>query len=616
VTLAGRLLHFFDRRDRLRALGLLALMLLGAAFEALGIAAVLPFVALIDDPQALERYAVLRRLYETSGLASTRTFLIWCGVALIAVYSFKALYLAGLAYLQYRFIVDAQVALSRRLLSAYLASPYAFHLQRNSAELQRVLNSDMLLVFNNVVVPTFRMLIELMVVAAVMVMLIVVAPAPALLAIAVLGGASVGFYAVIRKTTASFGKAQTIRFGEMIQWVNQALGGVKEAKVLGRERFFVDAYARSSAEYARAARFFGTAAELPRLGIESFAVVGMLLVIVLLLLREQDLRRLIPTFGLFALAAVRLMPSLNRIVAGVTAMRFFHASIDALYQDLTDLEARPPAALPDQPTPAVPPTAVPGGARLARAIELRRVSFRYPGGHEPALDDVSLTIERGQSVAFVGPSGSGKSTLIDVMLGLLPATAGQILVDGVDIHDDLRAWQGQLGYVPQAVYLLDDTIRRNVAFALADEAIDDRRVWDALAAAQLADFVGGLPEGLDALVGEQGVRLSGGQRQRIGIARAIYHDPAVLVLDEATSAVDGETERAILRGIAPADSGRTVILIAHRLTTIEDCDALFVLKRGRLVASGPFAELLELSDDFRSLARTMDAAPEATDVRA
>ena len=616
MTLAGRLLHFFDRRDRLRALELLALMLLGAAFEALGIAAVLPFVALIDDPQALERYAVLRRLYQLSGLASSRTFLIWCGVGLIAVYSFKALYLAGLSYLQYRFIVDAQVALSRRLLTAYLASPYAFHLQRNSAELQRVLNSDVLLVFNNVLVPTFRMLIELMVVAAVMVMLIVVAPVPAMLAIAVLGGTSVAFYAAIRRTTAAFGKAQTSRFGEMIQWVNQALGSVKEAKVLGRERFFVDAYARSSTEYARAARFFGAASELPRLGIESFAVVGMLLVIVLLLLREQDLQRLIPTFGLFALAAVRLMPSLNRIVAGVTALRFFRASIDALYQDLADLEAGPPAGLPDEPPATARRLAVPGGARFTRAIEFRQVSFRYPGGHELALDDVSLTIERGQSVAFVGPSGSGKSTLIDVMLGLLPPSEGRVLVDGGDIHDDLRAWQGQVGYVPQSVYLLDDTIRRNVAFALADEAIDDRRVWDALAAAQLADFIGGLPEGLDTPVGERGVRLSGGQRQRIGIARALYHDPAVLVLDEATSAVDSAAEDAILREIAPADCGRTVILIAHRLTTIENCAALFVLKRGRLVASGSFADLLEASDDFRSLARAMDAAPEASDVRA
>jgi ATP-binding cassette subfamily C protein len=616
VTLAGRLLHFFDRRDRLRALGLLALMSLGAAFEALGIAAVLPFVALLDDPQAVQRYAILRWLYRLSGLASSRVFLIWCGVGLIAVYSLKALYLAGLSYLQYRFIVQAQVALSRRLLSAYLASPYAFHLQRNSAELQRVLNSDVLLVFNNVLVPTFRMLIELMVVGAVMLMLLIVAPVPALLAIVVLGGTSVGFYAAIRKMTAAFGRAQTTRFGEMIQWVNQALGSVKEAKVLGRERFFVDAYARSSAEYARAARFFGTANELPRLGIESFAVVGMLLVIVLLLLREQDLQRLIPTFGLFALAAVRLMPSLNRIVAGVTALRFFRASIDALYQDLADLEARPAAAPADQPAAMAARPAVPGGARLARAIEFRRVSFRYPGRHALALDDVSLTIERGQSVAFVGPSGSGKSTLIDVMLGLLPATAGQVRVDGVDIHDDLGTWQSQIGYVPQSVYLLDDTIRRNIAFALADELVDDRRVWDALAAAQLADLVGGLPERLDTLVGEQGVRLSGGQRQRIGIARAIYHDPAVLVLDEATSAIDSETEGAILREIASADRGRTVILIAHRHTTIERCDTIFLMKSGRLVASGSYAALLDASDDFRAMARAMDAEPEPTDVRA
>ncbi len=610
----AKLASFFDRRDRFRAGGLLLLMLLGAAFEALGIAAILPFIALIDNAEAADDYRPLRWLSRLSGLGPGREFLIWCGTLLILLYLIKGCYLGLLYALQHRFLIGRQVALSRRLLAAYVTSPYTFHLQRNSAELQTHLNSDVVLVFTEVLVPLCRLVIEALVALAIVLVLIIVRPALALQVIGILGGLSAAFYLAMHRRAAAYGELQHQRFVAMTQWVNQALGGVKEARLLGREMYFVESYARASAEYARATRFFRTASELPRLGIESITVVGMLALVVLLLARGRDVASLIPMLGVFALAAVRLMPSLNRMVGGVAALRFFGASIDAVYRDLR--------ALREQAGEGPAPPGTQGGAGrpagdalpFTSAIELQGVCYRYPGAHGPALREVSLTIPRGRAVAFVGSSGAGKSTLVDVILGLLTPVAGRVLVDGVDIQPHLPAWQRQIGYIPQAVYLLDDTLRRNVAFGLPDELIDDARVWDSLAAAQLADLARGLPAGLDTRLGERGVRLSGGQRQRIGIARALYHDPAVLVLDEATSAVDYETERDILRAIAGLSGDKTIITVAHRLSAVRHCDTIFLLRAGRVTAAAPYDELLATSPEFRCQVRVGGAdARAATD---
>lgn len=590
--------------DRFRILGLLGLMFVGALLEALGIAAIFPFMAVISDQNAVTRYQLPRQLFQLSGLQSTHTFLLWVGVGLIIAYLLKAAYLIYLSHVQHSFFARSQIAISRRLMSGYLTRPYTYHLLRNSADMQRVLNSDVQVVFNSVVSPVFRMIIEGMVVAAIATVLLIIEPAASLLAIALLSTVALVFSRVSRKQIAVSGAAQTERFGEMIRWVNQALGSVKETKVLGRESFFVEAYTRTSLQFARAARTFGMASELPRLTIETLTVVAVLGTVVIMLFGRSDLQRAIPTLGLFAMSAVRLMPSLSRISAGAAALRFFHASIEAVDRDLREVETpvtgRFTASLPKLEHASIDSPAL----KFETVIEVRGVSYRYPGAENQVLRDISLTIPKGHHVAFAGLSGAGKTTLVDIILGVLTPIAGQVSVDGIDIQRNLRAWQSLVGYIPQATYLLDDTIRRNVAFGIPDEQIDDSQVARALEVAQLGPFVENLGNKLDSNVGEHGVRLSGGQRQRLGVARALYHDPLVLVLDEATSAVDRQTEREILDAIGSLGPRLTTITVSHRLYTLKECDSIFFIKEGQVRSAGSYGALVSADPEFRKLEQT------------
>lgn len=596
--------------DRLRALGLLALMLLGAIFEALGIAAIFPFIAIATDQQSVFRYGALYQVYRLTGLDSTRAFLIWVGAGLIVVYLLKAAYLIYVSYLQHSFFVRRRIAISRQLLAGYLTRPYTFHLQRNSADMQRVLNSDVQHLFNGVVPPVFRLLVECMVVVAIATVLLVIEPIPAILAIGMVSIAGILISRASRKQVAASGAEQTARFGEMIRWVNQALGGVKETKVLGREHFFVDGYAHASVDFARAARTYGMASELPRLTIETLTVVAVLGSVVVMLVSVTDLQRAIPTIGLFAMAAVRLMPSLNRIAAGAAALRFFHASIEAVDRDLREIktsggEPRSESASTDDP---FPPRAARNGLR--DSIEVRGVSYRYPGAAKETLKDVSFVIPKGHAVAFAGPSGAGKTTLVDLILGVLTPDTGEVLVDGRNIRHDPRAWQSIVGYIPQTSYVLDDTIRRNVAFGVPEARIDDRRVERALEIAQLSTLVDGLPEKQHTYVGEHGVRLSGGQRQRLGVARAVYSAPEVLVLDEATSAVDRQTEHEMLEAIASLGSELTTIAVSHRVYTLKACDTIFLLRDGQLIGAGPYDALFNAYEEFREMTRPTTPLPD------
>jgi ATP-binding cassette subfamily C protein len=603
MTNLAKLSYFLTRQDKVRAAGLLGLMVLGAGFETLGVALIFPFIALINNPDAAQQYRVVSWLYGVSGLHDTRAFLIWCGAGLALVYVFKAIYLGLMYSTQYRFIFRTQVALSHRLLDSYMRRPYTFHLQRNSAELLRNVNSDVLWIFSGVLVPASSVLVEMLTMTLITAVLIAIEPVAALGAIVILGGLSAGFYTMIRRKVTDLGISQDRHNAAMIKWVNQGLGGVKEVKVLGREAFFVDAYTKSAAAYAGAMRFLRTAGELPRLGIEGLTIGCLLFVVVVILVTGGNVQRTLPILGLFAMAAMRLMPSLHRVVAGVTSIRYYTSSIQAVYQDLKDAE--------QDTTPECPARPGDGGAlTFARTIELRGVSYQFPGSVEPVLNDVSLVIEKGQSVAFVGSSGVGKTTVVDVILGLLPPTKGQVVVDGIDVHRDPAAWQRTVGYIPQRIYLSDDSIRRNIAFGLSDDIIDDERVWAAVQSAQLEAWVAHLPEGLDTVVGEHGVRLSGGQRQRIGIARALYHDPLVLVLDEATSSLDNETESAITTAITQLGRQKTIIMIAHRLTTVRHCDRLFFMKGGRVTATASYSLLLETNQDFRNMVMAATALDE------
>ena len=367
---------------------------------------------------------------------------------------------------------------------------------------------------------------------------------------------------------------------------------------MGNAPFFVERqtrYARDFADCQRSSMLFST---IPRLVIDTMPVTAIVVVVLIIMIRGEDLELVLPVLAMFAVAAMRLMPSAARMANALTHMRFHYAATEVLYDELLAIERMKPMH------DVVPvPDAVPARP-FERSLVLEGISYSYPGGSQPALDDVSLEIPKGHWVGFVGPTGAGKSTLIDLILGLFVPTSGGILVDGRNLQENVRGWQRNIGFVPQNVYLLDDTIRRNVAFGVQDHDIDDGQVWRALRAAQIDDLIRSLPGGLDAVVGERGDRISGGERQRLGIARALYRNPQVLVIDEGTANLDNETEAAIVSSLAGLRGDKTIIVVAHRLALVTRCDQVYYLRNGRLLRSGAFVDLVSTDPGFRQFAGT------------
>jgi ATP-binding cassette subfamily C protein len=574
------------------------LTLAGAVIDTFGVLAIPAFVVLVTKPQAVLHALETWGAGASLASVSPRALLLGASVLLGVFALFKAAFLTFVVYRQGQFVARQHAHLARRLTESYLFSPYTFHLHRNSAESLRNLTNDVVLVFQGVVSPAVTMMSEVLVVLLMAGILVVMEPLTTVLAFGLLGGSAFLYYHFIRTRLSAWGAAQQHFAGEVMKWLNQGLGAIKETKILGREHFFADRIDEQVQGYARAVRLNLTANQIPRYLIESVAIVGLALVLLVVLLMGRDPMAFLPLIALYAAAAFRLLPSLNRISLAATTIRYNGRSVESVHADLL---------LPryeEGSGPVVAPTEradVLGFAAGPAAIAVCDVSYRYPRAAADSIADVTLNIPAGHWAGLIGASGAGKTTFVDLLLGLLAPTRGEIRVDGRDIRENLPAWQRRVGYVPQMVYLSDDTVRRNVAFALEDDEIDDQAVWHALDQMQLADFVRRQPGRLDAMVGERGSRLSGGQRQRIGVARALYHQPKVLVLDEATASLDPRTEAAVTSLIGRLRGERTLITIAHRLRTIRACDTLFMFHDGSLIASGDYDHLLEISSEFRSM---------------
>src|SRR5699024_7870313 len=407
---------------------------------------------------------------------------------------------------------------------------------------------------------------EILVIICILTLLLVTAPLATIVASTLLGGSVILFFTFLRKKISRLGKEQQEVSGTMIKWVNQGLGASKEVKVSGKEGFFIRAYTRQSQIKANNSRYMKMLELVPRLFIETLLISIVLLTMLIILFQGTGTTQLVSTMALFAMAAFRLMPSITRVVSLITTIRYNQPALEVVYHDMFTNKEHSSAITKNK-------VVINKGARTyTDSIKLEQVFFRYPKQKEYAIKGVSLTIPIGKSVAFVGESGAGKTTVIDIILGLFEPNKGKVLVDGQEISSQKNIWQQKIGYIPQFIFLSDDTIRGNVAFGIDEAEIDEEAVWRALEQAQLKGFVKELPEQLDTTVGERGVRLSGGQRQRIGIARALYHNPEILFMDEATSALDNETESEIMRAIDGLKGEKTLIIIAHRLSTIENCD--------------------------------------------
>ncbi|MEP6604323.1 MAG: ABC transporter ATP-binding protein [Spartobacteria bacterium] len=573
------LLRLFDRRERWK-LALISLLLFGGSLlEVVGIGVILPFVKIVGEPDSILRNERMSPWLAYLKIDHARSITLAACVALLILSLFKGVYLALTMRTAYRFIYRKVLSLGRQLLTNYLRVPYLFHLHHNTADLVKNITVETETV-GNVLKFALFLPAEFIVMVGLLAVLVWAEPGTGLIGIAGLGALMWALSAFTRKELARTGKIRSDEQARMMQWVNQSLGGIKEVKLLGREDFFADAVSRSGERYTRALRRSSLLGELPRVILETSAALVIVVFVLVVVLSGRDMKTVVGALAVLGMAMVRLVPSANRITKALHGIRFYAETVRLMNEGRSmELGAgrteREPVALSFRST-----------------ITLENLTFHYPDGAAASLHEVSLEIPRGARVAFVGASGAGKTTLANVLLGLLQPTSGRLLVDLVDVRENLRAWQDHLGYIPQDIYLIDDTIRRNIAFGWPDEKIDDASVWRALDAAQLSIFVRKLEGGLDAEVGERGVRISAGQRQRIGIARALYHDPDVLLLDEATSALDNETERQFAAAIDQLAGSKTIIIIAHRLTTVRDCDTIYLLDHGRVVASGTFDDLL------------------------
>jgi ABC-type multidrug transport system fused ATPase/permease subunit len=586
----SKIYNLLTAAKRRTAIILLGLIIIGTLFEVLGIGLFLPVIVLLMDDNLATSYPEVQPALNALGNPDHESQVKIVMILLVGVYLVKNLYLGFLAWWQARFSVGLQVELSQRLFTLYLRQPYNFHLQRNSAQLIRNITGEVSYFIIYAVNPTLMLIAEISVLFSIIVLLLLIEPVGSIIVFMVLSIAAWLFQRSTRSHIKRWGEIRQYHDGQSIQHLQQGLGGVKDVKLLGREANFLMSFNEHVSKSGQMMQFLEILQKLPRLWLELLAAVGFALLVLIMLAQGQEMSSIVPILGLFAAASFRLLPSVTRSLVSVQALRFGLPAVHRLYEDFQLLE---PETTSDTKSTEIL-------SFLNEEICLADISYKYPDTPTSALGNVTIKIKQGESVGFIGPSGSGKSTLVDIILGLLTPDSGRILVDGQDIQQNIRVWQDQIGYVPQSIYLTDDTLRRNIAFGLPEEQIDDEAVKRSVQAAQLEEFVSTLPDGLETMVGERGVRLSGGQRQRIGIARALYHDPGVLVLDEATSALDTTTEYGVMQSVMALDGNKTVIIVAHRLSTVEHCDRLYRLERGRVVEEGAPAQIIPTTKNASS----------------
>jgi ABC-type multidrug transport system fused ATPase/permease subunit len=574
----------FSKKDKKKFLILFFMLILAAVFETAGIGLIVPFVGIVTNPAMIKEQSVLSFAYNILDFQSTNAFILFAVGVLLTVFIVKNAYLLLFYNMQYRVIFNQKVKLSRTMFKEYLTKPYTFHLQRNSAELLRNVNVEVGKVFDGILLASFQLMTEILVILSILTLLIVTAPLATLTSGILLAGSVLVFFKIFRKKITYLGKENQIVSREVIKWVNQGLGASKEIKVSGKERYFVSSYEEQSKIMANNTISKNMLDQVPRLFIETLLVSVVLVTMIILVFQGTDTATLVATMSLFAMAAFRLMPSITRIVAMLTTIRFSQPALTVVYDDLIN-DRNEWNSTHDESNYEFQTVKVNSNEKtFLHSINLDNVYFRYPNQNRYSVHNVSLTIPIGSSVAFVGASGAGKTTIVDIILGLLEPEKGRVLVDGIELKELISTWQNKIGYIPQSIYLSDEPIRKNIAFGMNDQDIDESAVLRAIDDAQLKDFIDSLPEGLDTVVGERGVRLSGGQRQRIGIARALYHNPEIIFLDEATSALDNNTEKEIMKAIDGLKGEKTLIIIAHRLSTIENCDIVFKVEQGALVS--------------------------------
>jgi ABC-type multidrug transport system fused ATPase/permease subunit len=567
--------YVMNKRQKRNMVILFLMILLGSFIELIGVAGISPIVTIITDESVVTTNNLYIMLGDIFHLTNPRQYVGFLSVALIAVYIIKNAYIILENNMQYRFSYNNRRRLARELLTYYAHKEYLFHVNTNVADLKRNVETDVFQ-FWGAVLCMMEFSMELLVCVVLMVYLLISDWQSTLAVVAILGLFLAFFSFFFRRYSTRLGVQCRELYSIMTKTLLQIFAGIKEIKVSNKESFFVDKYDKAIEQYCISQRKQDISTLLPKPIMESVCVCGLLLVMTVRICQGTDMKEFIPILSVFVVAAYRMMPSFNRITAYYGSIMYSKASVNNVYNDIKRKREY------EKQQVTVEQDAYEFNFRTD--IEVKNISFAYPNNEKKILDKVSFVVPAKQSVAFVGPSGAGKSTMADIILGVLVPQEGQIVVEGVNIYEHIESWHDKIGYIPQVIYLLDDSIRNNVAFGIDTDKIDDERIWVVLKEAQMDEFVRNLPNGLDTGVGDRGVRLSGGQRQRIGIARALYNNPELLVLDEATSALDNDTEKAVMEAIDELHGSHTMIIIAHRLSTIKNCDIIYKIENGQVTA--------------------------------
>ena len=581
----SKLLYLLSTSQKKTAYSLIFVILIMALLELTGIASIMPFIALLTNPDIIESNSILKNLYENSkilGVENSDQFLFLTGIVVLLILLISISFKFFTFYLQLRFLAKCEFTIAQRMIEGYLQQPYSWFLNRHSSNLGKIILSEVNRVISGGLSPLLTLLSQVMTSVFVIILLVVVDFKISLIVGFVLGGAYAVIYSITKKYTKYIGN----KFVEANQWrfnaIFEAFSAVKEIKIFGLENSYATRFAKPSKTLARFSALAGIVNHLPRFFLEAIIFGGMMLLILVLMKRSGNFIDILPVITLFAFAGYRLMPALQKIYLSINQLILVKPALDILYKDLTNLDS----AVPNQKKSTF---------KFDEKLVLKDINFYYPNSIKKAIKNMNISIPVNSFTAFVGPTGSGKTTIIDIILGLISPQEGSLEIDGqkIDKHN-CRSWQQNIGYVPQNIYLSDDTINSNIAFGVEVEKIDHEAVLRASKIANLHDFVvNDLPKKYDTTIGERGIRLSGGQRQRIGIARALYNNPKILILDEATNSLDNHTEKEVMESIYNITDNITVIIIAHRLNTIKGCDKIFYLEKGELKEQGNFHDLVQ-----------------------
>ena len=595
LTTLRKIIDLLSKKERRQFYFLLVMVLVMALLEMIGVASIAPFISVLANPEVVESNRYLAAIYNSFGYADIGSFLFFLGivvfVALISSIAFKAF----ATYVLLRFVHTRDYFLSRKLVEGYLRQPYEWFLKRHSAELGKIVLSEVEKVVNYALLPMMLLMAHSAVAIVLLGLLIVVDPFLAVAVVTCLGIAYGVIYLLLRNYLGNIGEDRMRANGERFQVVQEAFGGIKDVKVYGLEGVLLDRFDNPAKRYAGHQAASQISSQLPRFAMEAVAFGGMLLVVLYQMTRPGGLQEALPVLAVYAFAGYRLMPALQNAYVQLANLRFADPALNALHAELAQLA-------PNEGGDVTLQNVTPMG--LVNELKLENITYVYPDAERPALNNMTLEVSAYSTVGLVGATGSGKTTIVDLFLGLLRPQSGEVLVDGCLITaDNICAWQRTIGYVPQHIYLTDDSVTANIAFGIPAEHINQTAVEHAARIANLHDFViKDMPQGYETRVGERGVRLSGGQRQRIGIARALYHDPEILILDEATSALDNLTELAVMEAVNNLSHRKTIIIIAHRLSTVRACDNIFLLEQGQVVSKGCYDDLLDSSVQFRKMA--------------